>query len=420
MTGGAMHLSPVSTADNQTLQASRIPTQAGVRLGKRGAVNKKALVLAANAVARQGGQGLNLQHMVEALREDFELSVFCRDAGEPRTHRVPASRLSTFLGRVPLLRRRRDWLVLANDLHFDRYVAAHLPAADVFQGVVGQCAESLQAARRRGMRTVLDVVNTHVDDFRSHVERESRKFGLPGNIGPAMYQRILTEYRTADVVRVMSERARRTFLARGFPEEKLVVASPPMDLAEFPPATFSQDVFRVSFVGLIEPWKGFHYLLEAWDALKPANAELVLWGGPGSRAATNMLRDFQARHASLQVKPVEVRKAGYGEVYGKTSVLVHPSLADGFSYAVAEAMACGVPVIVTDNTGAADLVEDGVNGYIVPTGDARAIAERREHLHRHPELLPRMGEKAREAVRRHLTPENFRRPLVTRIQQALA
>jgi glycosyltransferase involved in cell wall biosynthesis len=383
-------------------------------------VNKKALVLAANAVARQGGQGLNLQHMVEALREDFELSLFCRDADAPRTHRVPASRLSTVMGRVPLLRRRRDWMVLASDLHFDRYVAANLPAADVFQGVVGQCAESLQAARRRGMRTVLDVVNTHVDDFRAHVDRESRKFGLKGNIGPGMYQRILTEYRTADVVRVMSERAKRTFLARGFPEEKLVVASPPMDLGEFPQATFPQDVFRVSFVGLIEPWKGFHYLLEAWDALKLKDAELVLWGGSGSRAATHMLQDFQARHASLQVRPVEVRRVGYGEVYGKTSVLVHPSLADGFSYAVVEAMACGVPVIVTDNTGAADLVEDGVNGYVVPTADARAIAERLEHLHRHPELLPRMGQQAREAVRRHLTPENFRRPLVTRIQQALA
>ena len=383
-------------------------------------MSKKALVLAANTVARQGGQGLNLQHMVEALREDFELSVFCRNAEEPRTHRVPPSRLSTMLGRVPLLRRRRDWMVLASDLHFDRYVASHLPAADVFQGVVGQCAESLLAARRRGMRTVLDVVNTHVDDFRAHVDRESRKFGLKGNIGPGMYRRILQEYSTADVVRVMSERARRTFLVRGFPEEKLVVASPPLDLPEFPQAPFQEGVFRVSFVGLIEPWKGFHYLLEAWDMLRPKDAELVLWGGPGSRAATNMIREFQARDSSLVVKPVEVRKVGYGEVYGKTSVLVHPSLADGFSYSVVEAMACGVPVIVTDNTGAADLVRDGVNGYIVPTGDARAIHERLEHLYRHPELLPRMGAQAREAVQRTLTPENFRRPLVTRIQQALA
>ncbi len=388
-------------------------------LGKTAYVNDKALVLAANAVARQGGQGLNLQHMVEALREDFTLSIFCRESGEPRTRRVPPSPLSTALGRVPLLRRRRDWLVLANDLHFDRYVARHLPAADVFQGVVGQCAESLRVARRRGMRTVLDVVNMHVDDFRVHVERESAKFGLKGNIGPAMYRRIHQEYRTADVVRVMSERARRTFLTRGFPEEKLVVAMPPMDVTGFPQATF-EGRFRASFVGLIEPWKGFHYLLEAWDAWKPKEAELVLWGGPGSRAATHMLRKYQLRNDSIEVRPVEVRQVGYEEVYARTHVLVHPSLADGFSYAVVEAMASGVPVIVTDNTGAADLVEDGVNGYIVPTADPHALRERLEHLHQHPELLPRMGEKARETVRRILTPENFRRPLVERIFQSLA
>jgi glycosyltransferase involved in cell wall biosynthesis len=382
-------------------------------------VNAKALVLAANAVARQGGQGLNLQHMIEALREDFTLDVFCQGSDAPRTHRVPASRLASALGRVPLLRRRRDWRVLANDLHFDRYVARNLPAADVFQGVVGQCAESLQEARRRGMRTVLDVVNTHVDDFREHVERESAKFGLKGNIGPAMYRRIHQEYRTADVVRVMSERARRTFLARGFPEERLVVAMPPMDVTPFPRATF-EGRFRASFVGLIEPWKGFHYLLEAWDAWKPRDAELVLWGGPGSRAASSLLSQYQGRNPSIQVRPVEVRQAGYGEVYAKTHVLVHPSLADGFSYAVVEAMASGVPVIVTDNTGAADLVRDGDNGYIVPTGDAHALRERLEHLHRHPELLPRMGARARAVVEDTLSAENFRRPLVGRIFQALA
>jgi glycosyltransferase involved in cell wall biosynthesis len=102
------------------------------------------------------------------------------------------------------------------------------------------------------------------------------------------------------------------------------------------------------------------------------------------------------------------------------SVLVHPSLADGFSYAVAEAMACGLPVIVSDNTGAADLVEDGVQGYVVPTGDAHAIAERLHHLHSHPELLAQMGARARETIRRSLTLERFRQPLLRRIQEVAA
>lgn len=373
------------------------------------------MVLSANAVTARGGQGLNLRDMLEALGGAFDVTLFSRGPASPGAVRVPPSLLHDALLRVPLLRRRRDLTTLASDLQFDRYVALHLPRAQVFQGVVGQCAESMAEARRRGMRTVLDVVNTHVDDLGSHVARESRKFGLRSFIHPRMRDRILREYELADVIRVMSERSRRTFLARGVPEEKLVVASPPMDLAACPVTRFDGGPFRISFVGLIDPWKGFHYLLEAFARLKLPDAELVLWGGAGSRAASRMIAGYQARNPNIVVRPVSVQREGFERVYGVTSVLVHPSLSDGFSYAVAEAMGCGVPVIVTDNTGAADLVQEGESGFIVPVADVDALAERIAHLYRHRELLPGLGARAREAVRR-LTPEAFRRPLLDRIE----
>lgn len=371
------------------------------------------LVLTANATSGAGGQGLNLRHMIEALEGAYDLTVFSRGPCRHRSVTVPAAWLSNAILRVPLLRRRRDWVGLASDLQFDRYVARHLPAARVFQGVVGQCAESLRAARRRGMNTVLDVVNTHVDDFAEHVARESRKFGLPSFIHPQMRSRIHREYQTADVIRVMSERAKRTFLARGFPEAKLVTATPPMDIASSPIARFEGDRFRLSFVGLLDPWKGFHYLLEAFDRLKLPGAELVLWGGPGSRAASRLIATYQARNPGILVRPISVQ-GNFAEVYGSTSVLVHPSLADGFSYAVVEAMSCGVPVIVTDNTGSADLVVEGMNGYVVPVADVDALAERIAYLYRNRHLLPQLGARAREAASR-LTPHAFRAPLLSRI-----
>lgn len=374
------------------------------------AVKRTRLVLAANARAGLGGQGLNLRHMIEALRGDLDLTVMCQAADHPGTVAVPGSRLSALVGRVPVLRRRRDWQVLAGDLHFDRWVAGHLPAAEVFQGVVGQCAESMEAARRRGVATVLDVVNTHVDDFHGHVVRESLAIGLHHPVHRRSRERMLAEYRLADVIRVMSHRAARTFLARGVPAERLVVATPPIDPGRFPRARFDAPRFRVGFVGLIEPWKGFHHLLEAFGRLGLPDAELVLWGGSGSRAATRLIRSWQSRGAAVEVRPVSVSADPAGTV-ATSHVLVHPSLADGFSYAVAEAMACGVPVIVTDNTGAADLVTDGESGYVVPGGDVGALADRLRHLHANAGLLPRMGAAAREAVRR-LTPEAFRAPLL--------
>jgi glycosyltransferase involved in cell wall biosynthesis len=80
-------------------------------------------------------------------------------------------------------------------------------------------------------------------------------------------------------------------------------------------------------------------------------------------------------------------------------VLVHPSLSEGFGYVVAEAMASGLPVIVTKNTGSADLVVDGRNGYVVPAGDPQAIRERLAYLVSHPAVVRDMGRAARETMR---------------------
>jgi hypothetical protein len=55
---------------------------------------------------------------------------------------------------------------------------------------------------------------------------------------------------------------------------------------------------------------------------------------------------------------------------------------DGFAYAPMEALACKVPVIVTQDTGMKEYVQEGINGYVVPTGDWEAILERLEQLRR--------------------------------------
>lgn len=380
---------------------------------------KPRLMLSANANLHHGGQGLNLHHMIEALSFPFHLSVYCRSANtEVRSTIVPNSGRADFINRLPVLRRLRDWNTYFSNVDFDRYVARRLEPADIFQGVTGGCAESLLVAKSLGCKTVVDSVTTHIDDFGAHQDRECARFGVRPSIHSRLRDRMRDEYRRADLIRVMSTHAQETFLERGFAQDQVAVAPPPIDVDEFPAATFSGSKFRVSFVGLIEPWKGFHYLVEAFDSLKLSGSELVLWGGSGSRPVSKYLAGYVSRNPSIKVRPVEVRSFGYGEVYGKSNVLVHPSLADGFGYVVAEAMASGIPVIVTRSTGAAELVEDGKNGYVVPAGDRDAIADRLRHLAMNPELVRRMGEAARESMR-GLTLEAFRDRLVSKLKAVL-
>jgi glycosyltransferase involved in cell wall biosynthesis len=363
----------------------------------------------------QGGQGLNLYHMMQAFKEAFDLSIYCSTAPKDvAAHQVPDSQIGKLINRLPFIRRLRDWQTWFSDTHFDQYVAAHLTPAHLFQGVTGQCAEGLLVAKSLGCRTVLDVVTFHIEDFAAQQERECARFNVRPSIHKWLKEKILAEYQRANLIRVMSKRAKNTFLARGFADDRVVVATPPLDMAEFPEAKFDEPKFRVSFVGLIEPWKGFHYLVEAFNALKLQDSELVLWGGPGSRSVSQYLQEHMARNPSIIIRPVSVRQFGYGNVYGKSSVFVHPSLADGFGYVVAEAMASGLPVIVTEATGAADLVIDGENGYIVPAGDRDAICDRLRHLAEHPHLLRKMGQAAR-ATARSLTLEAFRQCLIPRL-----
>ena len=367
-----------------------------------------------------GGQGINLQHVITALRDAFDLTVFARGSADgTASHVVPESRLAATVLGVPLVRRLRDWGILASETHFDRYVAARLTPGPLFHGSGGQCLRSLGAARALGGRTLLDVVTLHADAFAEAGRRECARFGVRFPIHPALVDRMRREYEQADLIRVMSERARATFLERGVRPERVVTVPPPLDLAGFPEARFPQANFRVSCVGLLEPWKGFHYLVEAFSRLKDAAAELVLWGAPGSRPVGRYLAERRAADPRIAVRPMQVGLSGFAEVYGKSSVLVHPSVAEGFGLVVAEAMACGVPVIVTDRTGAADLVREGENGYVVGVGDTETIFERLQHLAGHPALVQQMGAAARETMRSR-TPAAFSSRYVELLRSLLA
>jgi glycosyltransferase involved in cell wall biosynthesis len=88
------------------------------------------------------------------------------------------------------------------------------------------------------------------------------------------------------------------------------------------------------------------------------------------------------------------------DVMMESDVLVLPSLGEGFGLVVTEALACGVPVIVTANVGASDLVRDGREGFVVPVRSADAIAERLKTLDGDRELLAAMSRQAQETAAR--------------------
>ena len=97
-------------------------------------------------------------------------------------------------------------------------------------------------------------------------------------------------------------------------------------------------------------------------------------------------------HIAHQTRPA------LAEMYRASDVFVLPTLVEGMGLVVLEAMACGLPVIVTAN-GPGDIVRDGIDGFVIPERDEDAVCDRLEHLYRHPELRVEMGRRAAQRAR---------------------
>jgi glycosyltransferase involved in cell wall biosynthesis len=86
--------------------------------------------------------------------------------------------------------------------------------------------------------------------------------------------------------------------------------------------------------------------------------------------------------------------------YHRANVYVHPSYQDGFGLAPLEAAACGLPLIVTADTGMQELLVLGEGGFVVPTGEVGPLVDLLRLLGTNPILRSRLGAGARAAAER--------------------
>jgi alpha-maltose-1-phosphate synthase len=279
---------------------------------------------------------------------------------------------------------------------FDQWVSASLSECDVFHCFSGFGLRAFEAARSRfGAVTVVERGSSHIRFQRDIlVEEHARWRSRFTGISERALEREEREYEECDRITVQSTFAERTFRELGVPESKLLKLPLGVDLGLFHPVPKRDDVFRVLYAGHCSLRKGIPYLLQAVAELRLPNFEFVINGAIGDD-----VRDIMGRHARcfrfLGHQPL----ARLHEVYSQASVLVLPTLEDGFAKVVTEAMACGVPVIATTNCGAQDVLTDGLEGFIVPIRDPGAIRERILYLYENPEVQAEMGRAALERAR---------------------
>lgn len=286
--------------------------------------------------------------------------------------------------------------LLTNTL-FDRLMALLIPrGTEIVIAMQGTALATLRRARRLGARTVV-VANTPYPPAQLQIiSDERRRLGLPAPPGLKadirLHRRIHRELAEADLVLANSDYTRRDLIHHGLPSTKIVTTELGVDLSRFAPQRRAQrhSVACVLYVGSIQPRKGVIHLARAVDALRGdgVSCELDVYGPTADPRYVRLLAPYAA-NGVLRLRGAVSRDA-LPEVYASGDVFAFPTLSDGFGLVAYEAMACGLPVVVTDRCGAA--IQDGVNGIVVPHGDATALRDAIRRLLLDPEFARSLAE----------------------------
>jgi glycosyltransferase involved in cell wall biosynthesis len=170
--------------------------------------------------------------------------------------------------------------------------------------------------------------------------------------------------------------------------------------------------FTILFAGHIGLRKGVPHLIEAWEKLQLKNARLWLAG------SFNLPKDYLREHAASFEYLGAIPRVELLQRMQQADLFAFPSLAEGFGLVIGEAMASGVPVLTTANTGGPELIEDGEQGWCVAAHAVEPLIERIEWASQHREALAEMGKRARRRAEQW-TWSDYRRELIVRLSPLL-
>ncbi len=278
-------------------------------------------------------------------------------------------------------------------------------AGDIFHVWNGHGLYSLRIAQRKGARIVVERASTHPLTIERIMNGEYRKRGMKFSQMLSLNRnRLLQEFKEADFITVPSDFSYKSMIENGIDEKKLIKIPFGADISRFRPAkNYDQPTFNVLFVGQVGFRKGVLYLLDAWKKLRLKDATLTIVGQ----------EDFEIKKFLIPYKnDSSIKFIGYSDtlpIYQSSHVFVFPSIEEGSALVTYEAMACGLPLITTLESGS--IVEEGKEGFIVPSSDVDSLAERIKYLYENRAIGFEMGARARSKVEDY-TWENYGKNLV--------
>lgn len=286
--------------------------------------------------------------------------------------------------------RIQSWVNEELSILADKLAAKHLseclkndPNIEVAVGYTGHSLLFGQVAKAAGIRYAIHSQFCHPYIQNTLVADAYRSLGLkPPIISESSLRRSLATIALADKIWCPSDFVRQSLIDNGVPKNKTFVSFIGIDVESFrTPKTASNpnESFLILFVGNVGIQKGVHILLQALMIADIENIKMV-FNGQADNIAQQIIQEYKSRlsakRITILVDPGDPRR--YQQ---KASIFVLPSVHDSFGIVVVEAMAAGLPVIISNQVGAKEIVQHGKNGFIFSSGDCEDLAKRIEFFY---------------------------------------
>jgi glycosyltransferase involved in cell wall biosynthesis len=232
-------------------------------------------------------------------------------------------------------------------------------------------------------KTIVERASSHVNTQNRILLEEYKRFGYNSvPIHPWVIKKSLAEFKETDFVTVPSQFAYDSFLEEGYPEHKLLLNPFGVDTEKFQPNPINHDKFTAIFIG--ENWirKNVYRLEQAWSNHNLKESKLII------RSNAPIFND-------IEYKSIEVTSwvQNIQDFYNMADVFIMPSLEEGCCLVVLEALASGVPVIISKQTGVE--ITDGKEGFYVDPYNIKELQDKISYFFENKDEIKRMGKEAR-------------------------
>jgi glycosyltransferase involved in cell wall biosynthesis len=206
----------------------------------------------------------------------------------------------------------------------------------------------------------------------------------------------------ADAIISVCKQASEEIVDSGFADGNLVEIPNGVDTNKFFPVhlTGSRTCRNVTFIGRLDRYKGVDVLIGGFKKLLSDNDKLkltIVGSGPDERALKKMVEELGLEHNVI----FRGRQENVVHELSETDIFVLPSLSEGMSNVLLEAMSCGLPVVATAVGASGEVIENECNGRLIPPGDVTSIYLALSELLANEESARRLGREARKTVEAH-------------------